>query len=144
MRYGGQNYEINIPVNRGDLSVEDIAQRFDERHEYLYGFSLSDVPHEVLRVRTSAIGKVMEEGDILNAFSTNEEKGRSDRPLEVRKVWEESGEPMDYRIYKRPELDKGITIEGPAVVEEMDSTVYIPSGSQAGVDSFGNIVISIV
>jgi len=143
MRYSGQNYEINIPVNKDNLSVEDIAKRFDERHKYLYGFYLSNVPHEVLRVRTSVIGQVSDKDDILNAFSVNEKVKSFSERVEVRKVWEDSNQPKDYKIYKRANMSKHIDIKGPAIIEQMDSTIYIPSWAEAVIDSFGNIVISI-
>lgn len=143
MRYSGQNYEISIPVNKDNLSVEDIAKRFDEKHKYLYGFYLSNVPHEVLRVRTSVIGQVLDKDDILNAFSVNEKAKSFSEPVEVRKVWEDSNQLKDYKIYKRANISKQIDIKGPAIIEQMDSTVYIPSWSQAMIDSLGNIIISI-
>ena len=143
MRYRGQNYQINIPVDKNNLSVEDIAQRFDERHKYLYGFSLQGTPHEVLLVRTSVIGKVLEEDDILKTFSVIEKGESTAEPVELRKVWEDSNQLVDCKVYKRVNLSKKIIIEGPAVIEEMDSTVIVPSWSQAATDPFGNLLISI-
>lgn len=147
VRYAGQHYEISVPVNKDNLSIEDITKHFDNMHKFLYGFSLAGMPHEALRVRMSVIGQISGKDEILNSLSemNNGKKEKISSPIpEIRKVYEgHSDQPIDYTIYKRDTLSRGAKIEGPAIIEEMDSTIYIPSWSRATVDSFGNIVISL-
>ena len=44
-------------------------------------------------------------------------------------------------IYDRYALGAEMTVEGPAVVEEVDSTIVIHSGYEASVDRFGNLLL---
>ena len=145
MRYAGQHYEISVPVDKDSLSVEDMTKRFDDMHKSLYGFSLPSMPHEVLRVRMSVIGQISGKNEILNSLweMNGKKKEISSSTVEMRKVYEgDSDQPINYAIYRRNTLNKGAKIEGPAIIEEMDSTIYIPSWAKAVIDSFGNIVMS--
>jgi N-methylhydantoinase A len=38
-------------------------------------------------------------------------------------------------------LPAGAAFDGPAIVEQMDSTIVVPPGWQAEVDDYGNIVL---
>ena len=44
-------------------------------------------------------------------------------------------------VYDRSKLGAGFTIEGPAIVVEMDSTSVILPGHTGSVDDYGNILI---
>ena len=48
---------------------------------------------------------------------------------------------MPTRYYDRAALKAGNRLEGPAIVNQYDSTTVIPPGLTAHVDRFGNIVI---
>ena len=68
----------------------------------------------------------------------------SSSTVHIREVYEEdSDQPINYTIYKRDTLSQGAKIESPAIIEEMDSTIYIPSWAKVARDSVVNIVISI-
>jgi N-methylhydantoinase A/oxoprolinase/acetone carboxylase beta subunit len=47
------------------------------------------------------------------------------------------------RFYDRSELKAGNRLEGPAIVNQYDSTTVVPPGLSAHVDRFGNIVVAI-
>ncbi len=53
----------------------------------------------------------------------------------------ESGDYVDCPIYDRYRLGRGARVAGPAVVEELDSTVVVNPGYVAEVDRYGNLVI---
>ena len=48
----------------------------------------------------------------------------------------------DIKIYDRAKLSAGLTILGPAIVSEMDSTTVILPDHQALVDKVGNLIIN--
>ena len=52
------------------------------------------------------------------------------------------GATCDAAIYQRERLDVGHAILGPAVVEQLDSTLVVHPGQVARVDRFKNIWIS--
>ena len=60
----------------------------------------------------------------------------------TRKVYfAERGGRVDCPIYDRYMLGSGDEVEGPAIVEEVDSTVVVQPGYRADVDEFGNLFL---
>jgi N-methylhydantoinase A len=72
------------------------------------------------------------EGDAGGALKTT-------RPVYFDEVGDFTGTP----IYERELLTSGVEIDGPAVVEQTDTTVLIPPGARARVDRYLNIVIDV-
>ena len=46
-------------------------------------------------------------------------------------------------VYERDDLRPGARIDGPAIIEQLDSTVVVPPGDQAEVDGYSNIIIHV-
>ena len=53
----------------------------------------------------------------------------------------ETGGFVDCPIYDRYQFHANTTIDGPAIVAEMDSTTLIHPGYKASVDDIGNLLI---
>jgi N-methylhydantoinase A len=63
-------------------------------------------------------------------------------PAGRRRAWFEDGW-HDTPVYRREQLGVGAQLEGPAIVEQMDSTTVIEPGDRARVDALGNLEISV-
>ena len=141
MRYVGQSYELSIALRRG--RVEDLLDRlladFHAEHERAYGFAAPEEPVEFVTLRLTAIGNIAKPR--LRELST----GRGDVTAARRAVrqvyFAESGGFASCPSYDRYRLPAGGLIEGPAIVEEMDSTTVIHPGFHAEVDRYGNLLI---
>ena len=59
-----------------------------------------------------------------------------------RRVWFENNW-HDTDIYRREHLVVGATLEGPAIVEQLDTTTVIEPGDRARVDALGNLEITV-
>ena len=59
-----------------------------------------------------------------------------------RQVWFEA-KPVDTPVYRRDDLPAGFGLTGPAIVEQVDSTVVVPPGMAASVDKYLNIIITV-
>jgi N-methylhydantoinase A len=141
MRYVGQSYELPIPL--GDGKVEDALERmlqlFHEEHERAYGFAAPDEPVEFVTLRHTAVGSIAkpklrelpERGGDVNAA----------RRIVRQVYFAEAGGFVDCPSYDRYQLAPGGVVEGPAIVEEMDSTTVIHPGFLAKVDRYGNLLI---
>ena len=53
----------------------------------------------------------------------------------------ETGGRVECPIYDRYQLGSGDEVEGPAIIEEVDSTVVVQPGYRADVDEFGNLFL---
>ena len=56
--------------------------------------------------------------------------------------FEEAGEYVDTNIYNRDLIKAGNEVQGPAIIEQMDSTIVVPPGHTARADRYLNLMIS--
>jgi N-methylhydantoinase A len=145
MKYSGQNWDINIPVEVSDLEATKLGQLFDETHNQRYGFDLPNHRHDVLSIRASAIGPTQNaEALVPRRFDSTFAGDSGHEPNGVRPIWDDDARDfVEGAVYLRDTLPPGATVEGPSLIEGMDSTVWIPSGASGIVDVTGNIVISL-
>ena len=47
-------------------------------------------------------------------------------------------------VFDRDTLEYGMTIKHPCIVEEVDSTFFIPKGCEAEIDQYGNILVQLL
>jgi N-methylhydantoinase A len=106
------------------------------QHEREYNFRRDDAPVGIFRINLKAIGTVPKA-----ELSVHAPTGVAPAPTSRRPVWFEPGAAVDTPVYERPDLPAGLRLEGPAVVEQVDSTVLIPPGTTAEVDKYLNIII---
>ena len=64
-------------------------------------------------------------------------------PVTYRGTLFKLGEKHNTPIYERSSLKAGQKIDGPAIVEQMDTTVLIFPGDTCDVDEWGNLIISL-
>ncbi len=143
MRYMGQNFELSIPVVGGHFDqevLERVIAAFHAEHEREYGYANTKAAVQFVNYRLSAIGNVSKiELKEFAAGGKNPEKAL----IEVRKVYfEEADGYVDCSIYNKDRLEPNNQIIGPAVIEQMDSTVVIPPGYRAEVDQYMNVIIA--
>ncbi len=136
MRYKGQAYDLNVPW-RG--SVDQAIRDFHATHGRVYGFSSPDEPVEVVNVRLALIGSLRKP-----QFPRMRAKEYRPEAEGSREVYFEGRGWVDASVYSREKLKPGATLEGPAVVEEYDSTTLIPPGHLLRVDEFGNLRIRVM
>ncbi|MDX1483630.1 MAG: hydantoinase/oxoprolinase family protein [Alphaproteobacteria bacterium] len=141
MRYAGQGYELSVPVPSGRVTkkmLAEIRRTFDETHHALFGHSGPEEPVEVVTYRVTGIGRLPEvEMPVFRRKGTPLKNAY----LGSRRTRFE-GATADAAVYQRERLDVGHEIEGPAVIEQLDSTLVVHPGQAARVDRFKNILIS--
>jgi len=138
MRYVGQEYFVNIPVERGNgFSQADIARMtelFHSTYRTRYGHATPGAPLEIVNLRVAALGLL---AGRVQGFQPQEE---TELVRETRKVIFD-GEPVDTLILRRDVLPIGATFEGPAVVEEQTATTVVPPNWAGHVDHLGNLIL---
>lgn len=150
MRYKGQNYELNIPVSDKDLNcikkqgIGKIKEIFHRKHSAVYGYRLEDREIEMVNLRLGCTGFLsIEAGG--RSGSAGRSSNKPQKPIrKFRKVYF-NGEikPVKTSVYKRHSLPCGFEISGPAIIEQMDSTIVIPPGDKGRVRSDGSIILNI-
>ncbi|MBX9753027.1 MAG: hydantoinase/oxoprolinase family protein [Roseococcus sp.] len=142
MRYRGQSYEIEVPLDPAWIeaaAMADIAEAFHRAHEGIYDFCDRAAPAQIVNLRL-----VM--------------SGPSPKPVLRRLPGAAPGAPPVARhlrcffdggwhevpLYQREALGFGHRLAGPCVVAQEDTTSCIPPGFAAEVDAQGNIILEAV
>ena len=146
LRYAHQGSELTVPYRRAPVDADglrELLQEFHDQHQRLYGFSLEQ-PVEIVTLRVTASGQV---GQFrMQTLPAGERAAgaapSSDAQTEVRPVhFDESSGFVQCPIYQRHRLNPSTEIDGPAILEGMDSTVVINPGWHARIDRYGNCIL---
>lgn len=142
MRYVGQDYELAVPVPAGSLDrlqMASLVESFHAEHERVHGYASPDVPVEIASLRLVANAKVSKPH-----FDRQETTGpdpwralAGDRQV----YFEEAGGFVECPVYDRRRLLPGNCLQGPAILEQMDSTTVILPGQRGEVDPYRNVLI---
>jgi N-methylhydantoinase A len=130
-RYAGQSYELRVDAEPG----ADLAARLAEAHRTAYGYALDDEPVEVVTIRVVAEGQPV----LRSAEGLDWDQGPA-RPGRERRMDAGRGR-VTAQILDRASLRPGDRVEGPALVEQPDSTTLLAPGEKAEVDAAGNLVV---
>ena len=142
LRYIGQSYELKISVSDQSLSadyIQSIELAFLSEHRRSYGFAAKDEPIEIVNIRLTATGSIQ------RPALRRVETGVAD-PVRARKdvrqvFFADAGGVVGTPVYDRYRLQQGNIVAGPAIIEEVDSTVVILTGWAGAVDTYGNVLI---
>ncbi len=141
MLYLGQTHTVAVPVEIADggMTADAIQAAFDRAYLAAYGRLLDGIPARVVNYRVSVIGRRPELD--MTLFAPREGQTPEACRSGTRAVYAE-GKPWDAPVYRRLELAIGSRIDGPALLEQPDTTIFVDPGLTAKVDGFGNLILS--
>jgi N-methylhydantoinase A len=139
-RYVGQGYELTVPVPPGVLDATALGRiraAFDEIYAARYGYASPTEPVETVTWKLAAVG-----GAPRVALAKASPQARDSGLKGRRRAWfPETLGWTDCAIYDRYALAPGGRLEGPAIVEERESTSVLPPGTSATVDEYANLIV---
>jgi N-methylhydantoinase A len=138
MRYVGQWRSLEIPVEGEIDSLEGLLGRFHEEHERQHTYKREGSPVEIYQLRVAAIGQTPKP-DLPFEEPEEHEPG----PDGHREVAFGEDEGVRAAVYRRDGLRPGARIAGPAIIDQLDSTVVVPPGDTAEVDGYSNVIIKV-
>jgi len=137
MRYVGQGYEIEVPLNQENLSLKNINNiklEFEKVYQNLFG-RIEKMPMEIISWRTIASGP-------LPTFSLNfNVKKKSLLKEKKRKVFFGGKKFNDTIVLNRSSLSKTFKSIGPLIIEERESTLVIPPNFKVQMHKSGSLII---
>jgi N-methylhydantoinase A len=146
MRYVGQSYELSISLPSTPVvesTIADAVKRFHLEHDRAYGFSAPEEPVEIVNVRLTAVGRITKP-----AFRELVPRGGVDGGLAAARkalrpvYFAEAGGFTPCPILDRYLLAAADAVDGPAIIEEIDSTTVVHPGYRATVDRYGNLIVA--
>ena len=139
VRYQGQSFSLEVPLKIDTPILVQASSGFDRLHAFRYGFAEKDEVHEIVTTRIQIVGKTSK--PTMREINKGNTKPIESAHKETRRAMFK-GEWMDSYVFKRELLLAGNMIEGPAIIEQMDSTTVIPPMWIAKTDAFGNVHLS--
>jgi len=137
VRFVGQGSETNLAMPGSDFGAvprTEVRARFDAEYTRLYGRTYPDTPVEFINFKVRAslperllqLPRIEPRGDLAGAC-----KGERNAYSGLR------GAFVPHAVYDRYKLSPGARFEGPAIVEERESTVVVGEDASASVDEYG-------
>ncbi|WHH58103.1 hydantoinase/oxoprolinase family protein [Petroclostridium sp. X23] len=142
MRYVGQNYELQVEIPATGVTEADIAEMkedFFKAHELNYGYYNPKAPIQIVNFRSEAIGIVSKPKFAELDFIMDDV---SKAVINTREVYFQESGKVVCPVYDRSKLGIIKRVDGPCIVEQMDSTTVIPPNTWFEVDTYGNIIIN--
>lgn len=139
MRYRGQSFEIEVPIDAAALAAGDtapITAAFHAEHRRLYGHADPDAPIQIIAVNLVVTGHAAK--PVLTPRPLVPRKVVADRHVEA--CLDGCRQPV--ALFHRDELTPGAQFAGPCVIAQDDTTTIVPAGFDGSVDTFGNLMLT--
>jgi len=142
MQFQGQTHILNFPVQETRLSREALQSAFEKAYWDRFEVELPEIRAVLVNLHTAVIGR-RKPVPLAALMSAKEQKNTVDEcRTGSRKVWFESGW-QETPIYNREFLPVKAKFKGPAVIEQLDTTIIVEPENQVEVDLEGNLIISL-
>ena len=143
LRYAHQSFELTCPMPAGHVTlalVQDLVAAFHREHRRLYSYDLPNAPVELVNLRVTAIGLLPKLQPQITSAESSSRTGAlaGSRPV----YFDQLGGFVDTPCYTRARLAPGMTFEGPAIVDQDDTTTVIFPDFHATVDPVGNLILA--
>jgi N-methylhydantoinase A len=141
MRYAGQGYEITMPCDATALrdgGLDGLRRQFDQQHKSMFGHMAPEQAVEVVSYRVRGLGLVppVELPKFKPTGATLADAQRATRQARF------DGRDIECPVYQRERLDVGLTLRGPAILDQFDCTTVIYTGQAARVDEWKNLIVT--
>jgi N-methylhydantoinase A len=148
VRYTGQGYELRVSLDglggSDGLSADDMdaaRNRFDDYHEKIHGHAAKDRSVEIVSYRVR-LRVAVPKYEPVPVSDVTEAPAPAESVKGTRTVYFTADETTETTLYERDALPIGARIDGPAIVEQFDSTIVVPQSWVGRIDGFGNLILS--
>jgi N-methylhydantoinase A len=143
MRYLGQGYEVRVPFPKEIIdagTLQRLQKAFEVEYIQFYGRLSEGIPIEAVNWRIVISGPTANIGQLeLENIPTD----KTNQPYTTRPALSASNEPaQDTPVYKRSILNTDFYVNGPAIIEESESTTIVLPGWSVRVDASGCLILS--
>ncbi|NUR94517.1 MAG: hydantoinase/oxoprolinase family protein [Kribbellaceae bacterium] len=143
LRYAGQNHELTVDVPAGPYTAETVATLiagFGAVHERAYGYASASGVVQAVTFRVQAIGEIDARPSSSPVVAS---RAPGERARKRAVYLPELGGFHECVVRQRAELTPGTVVEGPAVIEQMDTTTLVLPGSTARIDAQRNLLVEL-
>jgi N-methylhydantoinase A len=151
MRYTAQINSVRVALDVGRFdssSAAGIIADFDAEYARLFGRDSGFAEAGYVMTSVSVRGRAARRSAVAVRAGVRSVGGAEDGSVPVKGersvvFYDTSPDPVTTPLYDGPAIQSGMTIEGPAILEFVDTTVVVRHGQSASVDASGSIVIDV-
>jgi N-methylhydantoinase A len=134
MKYAKQAHEINVRIEP-DWTRAEVVEAFETRHAELYGTRLGHAT-AIVTARLTAVSA-------LPPLKAKAVKEVTDRPAKRIRTTSMPGIGKEIAVFNRLDLSPGLEVSGPCLVEEVDTSFFLPAGARGRVDPYANLLVTL-
>jgi N-methylhydantoinase A len=142
MQFQGQTHILTVPIASPDVSREALHDIFAKAYWNRFEVELDEIRPVVVNLHTAVIGrrKGIDLSSLMNPGDRTEtlEGAR----IGTRDIWF-GGKVYETPIYRREKLPLGASFDGPAILEQLDTTIVVGPPDSVVVDDFANVILSV-
>ena len=136
MAYAGQIHSLRVPIEP-DWDSTRLEQAFNDVYREKFGNTLVGIPVVMVILRTIAIGaRASASLPHAEAGAGGDPKPATRRPVHFNRWY-------DTPVYQRADLAPGMRFDGPAIIEQSDTTTVVEPSMGVVVDSKGNLLVKV-
>jgi N-methylhydantoinase A len=139
LQFKGQSHELSVAIDDPALSAQALRAAFDEAYWQRFRVRLPEAQAVLVSLHTAVIGR-RKRIDLRALAAVTDSRGATTAGR--RPVWFEGGW-QEAQVLRREALPAGTCFSGPAIVEQLDTTIVIEPGQTVEVDPIGNLVIDV-
>ncbi|MBI4444440.1 MAG: hydantoinase/oxoprolinase family protein [Acidobacteria bacterium] len=142
VRCVGQHHEVSVPMRLKscETDLNELSQRFHQLHDHVYGYSVPGASLELVSIRLRAVGTTQKPSlaapaghhkDISQAL-----RGRRRAYIPETKCFEQ------VPVYAGELIGCDARLRGPALIEQVTTTLFVPPGFHMICDALGSFTLS--
>jgi N-methylhydantoinase A len=136
--YDGQTHVIQVPVESPGFDPAKVARAFATRYRERFEVSLPEMRPVLMALRTTVSGiRPVRDLSLFSGAGSGDGRPEGERQVVF------GGTARATPIYRREALRPGEAFEGPAIIEQLDTTTVVGPGDTVAVDGLGNLVIRV-
>ncbi|MDN2566921.1 hydantoinase/oxoprolinase family protein [Aquibium sp. A9E412] len=139
MRYRHQGFELNVAWSEravNEAALTRLVDSFHRLHEQLYSFAQEDTPVEIVTLRVTATGRL----PVPARAALTGGGPAADAVIAHQDIFVGDG-MRSSPVYDRARLAVGEVVEGPAILQQLDTTTLLAEGDRATVHPSGSLLI---
>lgn len=139
MQFVGQTHLLRVTLPSASPGREELQRLFEAAYHARFRVDLPTIRANLVNLNVSVIG----ERPALDLSRLIDPMGRKERaePTSTRRVWFDGWHEVP--VYWRDSLPLRVNLQGPAIIEQMDTTVVIDPGASVSSDTDGNLIVEV-
>ena len=142
MQFVGQTHLLRVPLPGPSPSIDEMQAAFEAVYFERFQVRLDTIRANLVNLNTSVVG-VRPALDLSTLIPAAGRAARAAEALTGRRSVRFGGARHDTPVYRRERLPVDVDLSGPAIIEQMDTTIVIPPGARVTGDADGNLIVDV-